>query len=578
MSLADSHHSARPEQWFITAIIVYCCFGAHFLMRNTGGMGLDMPANIVTWLFASVFVGAGFWQVSTTRTIVYTRFTQLSLVGCLGLLVPWFYPKALPLHDAAPRMLGLMMGLLFYLTLLQFKFSRQRLIAGLYWLLVCCAIEIALSLTQYFLLTEGNWIGYNTSANRPYGVFQQPNAMASLVATGLALSLYLSSQPNRPIWSGPLHVFVTIAGALLIILLQSRTGQLGTLVALLLLIPYVKQHVGKRLLMWFATLAFGLGIGVFNLHFAENNASYKRDTTIYMQDNTRQEHYAQSVDLFQNNPLTGVGYGRVEEAWQTGYAESPDRSATTTWGLLNLQHPHNEILYWAVEGGLLPVAGMLLVAFGLLQLLARNSWPTSLAWLALATPIGIHTQTEMPFYTSALHWLVFLGLINFIDTSNGQRRQRNLPNVRLARSCAWLFPLIGVPFMLTGLHTHYLLDRFQRAPVENTALLDDVINPVIALDKIQKARMGLQFIWAISAKDNEALRDYVSWADKVAITEPRIYLYYNRIVALRQLEQTVAANTLLAEARWRFADHEDLAPLLDGSAEASVMLPATAVD
>jgi O-antigen polymerase len=570
MSLADGHRlelgSPKPERWFVATFIIYCCFGAHFLMRNSGGIGLDMPANIVTWLFASIFVGAGFWQISTSRTIVYTRFTCLSLLGCLGLLIPWFYPKALPLYYEGPRMLGLMMGLMFYLALLQFKFSRQHLIAGLYWLLVCCAIEIALSLTQYYLLTEGNWIGYHTSENRPYGVFQQPNAMASFVASGLAISLYLYSQNNRPAWSAPLHLFVVVTGALLIIILQSRTGQLGTLIALALMIPYAMRGSSKRLLTWLATLTLGLGLGVTNFYYTDDNSSFKRETAIYSQDDTRQQHYNQSLDLVRNNTLMGVGYGRFEEAWQTGYAQSPNRSVETTWFLQNLQHPHNEVLYWAAEGGLLPVVGMLLMAFGFLQLLGRHAWRKSLAWLALVAPIGLHTQTEMPFYTSALHWLVFLGLLNFIDASDGRQRMLHLPNVRLMRTCALLFPLIGVTFMLTGLHTHYLLDRFQAAPMENVELLDEIINPVIALDKIQGARMGLQFVFAITEEDHEALREYVTWADKVASTEPRIYLYYNRIMALRQLEQFSAADALLAEARWRFADHPDLKPLLDGSA------------
>ena len=49
MSIADSSRdsagSSRPEQWFTAALIVYCCLGAHFLMRNAGGVGLDMPAS-----------------------------------------------------------------------------------------------------------------------------------------------------------------------------------------------------------------------------------------------------------------------------------------------------------------------------------------------------------------------------------------------------------------------------------------------------------------------------------------------------------------------------------------------------
>jgi O-antigen polymerase len=547
-------------------------------MRNSGGSALDFPANLVSWLFVSVFIGAGLWQISVSHAVIYSRFAGLALLGGTALVIPWFYPQGLALHYAGPRVLALIMGLLFYLALMQFNFSHQRLIKGLYWVLVCCAIEIALSLTQYFLLTEGNWIGYDTVSNRPYGVFQQPNVMASLVATSLALSLYLFSQPERPIWCLPLHIFVTVAGALLIVVLQSRTGQLGTLLALLLLLPYVGLRSRSTLTRWLAMLSLGLGLGWFSLNYSDSVTSVKREVSIYSDPGVRKELYGQSLELIGTNPLMGVGYGRFEDAWQSGYAQSPGRSAETTWAMQNLEHPHNEILYWAVEGGLIAVAGMLLVALGFLHLLSHSPWRTGMAWLALLVPISLHTQTEMPFYASTLHWLLFLGLLGFVDASGGQRRQLNLPNVRLVRLCAWLFPLIGVPFMVTGLHTHYLLERFQAAPMDNVELLDDIINPVIAMDKIQGYRMGLQFVWAMAEKDKKALREYISWANKAAIYEPRLYLYYNRVLALRQLEQWAAADALLEEARWRFADHAALLPLMDGTAEASFKLPTAATD
>ncbi|MFT4718953.1 MAG: hypothetical protein ACI9SB_000115 [Candidatus Azotimanducaceae bacterium] len=43
-SRRDSTGSSRPEPWFTAAFIAYCCLGAHFLMRNSGGVDLHMPA------------------------------------------------------------------------------------------------------------------------------------------------------------------------------------------------------------------------------------------------------------------------------------------------------------------------------------------------------------------------------------------------------------------------------------------------------------------------------------------------------------------------------------------------------
>jgi len=59
-------------------------------------------------------------------------------------------------------------------------------------ILIAIALESSLGLIQYFFFEEGG--GDKVGVNRPHGVFLQPNVMASFMATGLAIALFISTK------------------------------------------------------------------------------------------------------------------------------------------------------------------------------------------------------------------------------------------------------------------------------------------------------------------------------------------------------------------------------------------------
>ncbi len=148
-----------------------------------------------------------------------------------------------------PRLLGLFAGLLFLFGLYQWRFNRLQRDRLLYLVLIAIAMEAALGLVQFYLLTPGNWIGYDTNANRPYGIFQQPNVMATFMATGIALAIWLVLRGNDHVWLRRVSYGVILAASLLLIVLQSRVGQLGGLLAFILLGPQLhRQRLLVRML------------------------------------------------------------------------------------------------------------------------------------------------------------------------------------------------------------------------------------------------------------------------------------------------------------------------------------------
>ncbi|POF58015.1 ligase, partial [Vibrio vulnificus] len=116
---------------------------------------------------------------------------------------------------------------------------------------------------QFLWLKPGNWMGYDTLSNRPYGIFQQPNVMASFLATGLIISGYLlARQPhkyNKHLSEITLLYLIPLLTVPLIVVLASRTGWLAAMIATLLLLPYLYRFGTKiRFWGWLGSIILGL--------------------------------------------------------------------------------------------------------------------------------------------------------------------------------------------------------------------------------------------------------------------------------------------------------------------------------
>lgn len=151
--------------------VLYWLLGMHFFMHNPGGAGLYLPFNAWGWIFASLVMALGLWHVTLSQRLVVSPLLTAQWLGGILLLLPMAYPGFELKDYAIPRLLGLFAGLLFLASLYQWRFGREARDRLLYLLLGAVAIEALLGLVQFYLLTPGNWIGYDTQANRPYGIF-----------------------------------------------------------------------------------------------------------------------------------------------------------------------------------------------------------------------------------------------------------------------------------------------------------------------------------------------------------------------------------------------------------------------
>ncbi|MBL0530212.1 O-antigen ligase C-terminal domain-containing protein [Aeromonas caviae] len=528
--------------------VLYWLLGMHFFMHNPGGAGLYLPFNAWGWIFASLVMALGLWYVTLSQRLVVSPLLTAQWLGGILLLLPMAYPGFELKDYAIPRLLGLFAGLLFLASLYQWRFGREARDRLLYLLLGAVAIEALLGLVQYYLLVPGNWIGYDTQTNRPYGIFQQPNVMASFMATGLSLAIWLELRGDANPWLKGLRYGVILITSLLLVILQSRVGQLGGMMALLLL----SAQLGRERLLgrMLALVALGILIGLASQYLM---AGARRGLEIYQSGGMRSIYWPYAAKLIAQMPWTGWGYGSFESVFLHHYMADKALNPAMVQIEYNLDHPHNEFLYWAVEGGLAPMLGMALMGGGLLWRLGRAGWVKGSALLALVIPILLHTQTEYPFYHAIALWWALLLLIHVLDAEVEEQAHANWREYvchpwLLLRFAAIAIPLIVIPFMLTALHTAWVVTKYERGGYKQPALLLDIVNPMAWLTRVEFDVNAVRLMVGLQANNQAELEAYLDWGQAFVRHTPRANIYANMVIALNALGRTAEADNLRASA------------------------------
>jgi O-antigen polymerase len=531
----------------------------HIVLETSGGTGLYLSFNVFGWLIATLLISLGLWQITLNKKVVTSSLQLYSLLGFLCLCVPMFYGSEFSDH-AIPRLLGLAGGLLLLFCLYQFDELRKNPQQVLWWILIAIAIQACFGLVQYFILEAGDWGGYKLGISRPHGSFLQPNVMASFMATGIAIALYLSVSSktfsfNK--YQQALCYFCLFSATFLVVVLQSRTGHLTTLLAIAFISPYLffkhKKQLGVNLAIIFAALAMSLVS--FN-----NSEIFNRGEENYQNAGSRPNTYLVTAQMIKDQPLTGAGYGLYERAFLDTYnryvIEHPEIGAAQQ----RMAHPHNEVLYWVSEGGIIALLGMIFffVAYMKSWLKINNKLAKRLAILGLITPLLLHSQLEFPFYSSVSHWFVFIILLWFTDTQTySTKHDTSLDKTFLLRFFAALLPVIFLPFLVTTLHTGVIITTHEKNGYQNIDRLLDIENPIAWQSRLDKNIYGHTLVAGLREKNPEAMKRYINWGLERVRHAPRKSIYSNILLCLGILKHEVVYQKVLKEAKLTYPLVED---------------------
>ena len=542
-------------KFFLSA---YFLVGMHIILDTPGGTGLYLSFNIIGWLFIVTLIALGLWQVTLNKKIVYSKMLIWLSFGCIFLCVPVFYYFEFTDH-AIPRLLALTGGLLLLFCLYQFPVKQSDKYQLLILILIAAALESCLGLAQYFLFEEGFWGGYRIGISRPHGVFLQPNVMASFMATGLAIALFMSAKISflKTQYSSILKAlvyFTIFSTSFLLVVLQSRTGHLSALLVLALICPYLYQKSRKQLAINLVVITLAIVTAMATFH--DSNIR-KRSSDTYQSINARSTIYEVSIDMIKTKPLVGYGYGGFERSFIDHFNQYAIEHPEVGKTIQRLSHPHNEVLLWVVEGGLITLLAFLLFTAAYIKIWLKINGVKALALFALLLPILLHSQLEFPFYSSVSHFLVFIFILWLTDTENSKNSLSiNCTNTFLIRFIALLIPAIFIPFLATSLHTANILVEHEKNGYKSMEELGDIINPIAWQNRLDTAVYAHILVSGLTERDSDKLESYIDWGLQRIKHMPRENIYANLLLALSILNKDVEHQQLLMEARRTYPQRE----------------------
>ncbi|WP_194439113.1 PglL family O-oligosaccharyltransferase [Vibrio fluminensis] len=543
---------------FLASIGAIYILAMHFFMPNPGGSGLALSFNASTWLAFGSSLAIGLYQIGTEGKLRYNKLTIVLFISCLMMTAPVLYPES-SVELSLNRLTGLWMGLLLFVILQQFRFSNRQKQRLLWFIVIAVAIQACFGWVQYLLLQPDNIFGYNTTTNRPYGIFQQPNVMASFLATGLAISGYLlSRQPikyQRKLSDVTLLYLMPLLTIPLLIVLASRTGWLGAAIAVAAVLPYLYRFAThKRIAGWSLSALIGVMVGLVMPLMTHSDSSTNLIEAKANFESARSYMYPQALDMFIEKPFTGYGYGSFEADYTLYTARQHQLNPSYHVGLPGMDHPHNELLFWGVEGGLLPVLGIMLAALFMLLRMYQAKHGTRLAMFGLFVPIVLHSQLEYPFYHSFVHWITFIILLYWVDQRSNSYREASFSKLSqiALRVMSLVVPILTSVYMVTALHSNYVLMKFELSNPKDPQILERVSNPIVWKDRYDWDVYSTYLNIGLITHNPEFIQPYIDWSLKIIKDKPRPAFYNNLIMAYQGLGEDKKAEQIRSEAKFLF--------------------------
>lgn len=437
-------------------LMALIAFLSLYFTPNTGYDPLLKEYNIWLWGVVAVVIISAAVKSVINRNLVLPKYYIWFLLLPLGLAagtivngVP--YPK-----DLLFRIGYVLSGVLFFISIYQFDLGRRTKENAVYIFVFATLLFSVVSVLQaipgQILL---GWIPHMTTP-RIIGVFQQANVNVSAVLTGVLLSLFIMTTPGFSKRNAVLKlicVLTIMLGMAVVVSSGSRIGLLAAVLALpVLFLSRAKVLYRNKTTAAGAILALVIGVGVgmqdlavltkdmkltekgsevpetvqlaalpdrIGMYASGGGGATAFDRTLWKiqrlfqgEGDVRPHVYSVAFDVMSDKPFYGYGIGTFQSVFHERAAEyMAARDGKPLIGPNRYGHPHNELLLWGVEGGAIALLAILAVAVVIMTALFNLGWQRGGAMFALLVPIAVHTQVELPFYSSVYHWLLFIFIV-----------------------------------------------------------------------------------------------------------------------------------------------------------------------
>lgn len=512
----------QPIEWLLALLFLLSPF---YFASSLGGTGFDLPFNITVWAAATLVIAYAVWYFSAQEKLVLPA----NYKGLLALPIGILLAAALAgVHDPITwlfRIVYVMAGVVFLFGLFQFRLHNTDRILLL--IALATLLHSALGVIQLFQipLLQG-WIPRTEKAIAT-GIFQQVNVMASFLTTGILICIYLCLRPiaHQRIYLKAFLLLTIGMASYVMVATGSRIGLLSGILGLIMLLIAYQTQIRKN---W-KTIVAALLVILLASWLAKEGLHKTMDKSYQMVEaayaDQRLSIYRISLDVVADSPISGHGIGSFIEqfglASSAFYQQHPSAELPTY-----IAHPHNELLQWAIEGGLLAVLGIMIALCSVLWFSIHYKQRRLFAYLALLLPITFHTQVEHPFYLSALHWFVWLSLLFILLQHHALTRQNSLSLLanKSLRGLVVVMSIMSLLFLWQTSQAQRQLHQFLTQAQQATPL-DKALSNMYYKTYAEQIVMRTHLHDAISRNEREKLLQVTNWFEAALAKTPELKLF-----------------------------------------------------
>nr|WP_082708534.1 Wzy polymerase domain-containing protein [Marinobacterium profundum] len=526
----------RPQTLFFVLFSLLALAAPLYYQQNMGGEGLHLPYNASTWIAALFVIATGLLFALRRLQLVLPRYALALFALPAGFLISGFVTGVNNPSEWLMRLGYVLGGFGFFIALFQFRLQRRH--EDLALALIFCGImlQALIGWVQLQQLPFFSVLVPIASNSQPIAIFQQINLAASYLATGLPVAVYLATRP------GALHApwlirILPYAGLVLCsgVLLStgSRVGLLGGALGLLMSLAgrrhFLRQHKGIALALGVSLL---LGSSFLLSEKVEKGSASALNKIERLQQggqaDIRFSIYEISLDTIATAPMFGHGLGSFQTVWQEERGKFQDDHPDLDLGP-RYTHPHNEVLFWLVEGGLVAVAGILLCAGAIAWRLVRLGSQRGLLLAGMLLPIALHTQVELPFYISSPHWFLLLFLLYLTFSLRPAYLGLKLSRAAhgLCTGLLLIMPVAGSTFLLHSLVANTGIVNYMKSRGQYSEFLQPAINNLYFSNQATYLLMKESLHIGYSLDDKQNSKSFIAWAKEYLQRTPDTQLFYD---------------------------------------------------
>jgi len=500
-----------------------------------GWPSLALPFNTSAWGISSWLVAVAVISISISRVFLVPTLWRYLLALPLFIISSSLFSEVSQPVEWFFRQLFILGGLVFLLSLFQFKCKQSLIDKVLFILILSSGLQAALGTVQILAPSIlPLWLPLNPGFT-PRGMFQQVNVLASLLATGLSISIYYISRPNFQFTSWLTKAFLTLSFTLSIyvtVASGSRVGLLSMLIALPMVLLFRRRQLTPH--KTFLTLLLVLSCSGFFAGQAGLNKTIDKTTQLAdaSYSSARIAMYTIGLELVKKEPFFGHGIGGFLKAWNQQASDFLHRHPEAKLPLVTT-HPHNEILLLVIEGGCAVLLAIIATVTGILIALYKCGFQRGGAYAAMLIPITLHTQVEHPFYASTLHWflwifLLYLPLRHQVKTIN---IKLSMAATRLTQISAIFIAIATTIFMVNTDKAESDLFSFLYDQKKQPPYLQLALNNIYTSTRAEKVAMRSTLYANIENGEREKVQTFISWAEQYIEKSPELKVYEDLISA-----------------------------------------------